>query len=661
MTQAAKAVVRSHPEWLGYALPIFTGLLLWLTPLGRGLANLSYDLLFLFKPAAAPGGVEIVYIDEASLQELKQNKDAFDRTLHARLLDRMAKDGAKLVVFDIRFAEKGMPAANEEFRRAIQRNGRVVLSASLDHDSRPGLINQVSLLPPLEIFGEAAAGWGIAEVVGQPQSVVRQCYPYSKLGPCLPWAAAAVTGVKLPASNPESYWLNFYGPAGTIPHLSYHEVDAQMPERFRNQVIFVGSRPRNLFALEETDEFRTPYSRWGGENFPGVELLATGYLNLLHKEALTRFPILVEFMVITVCGLLVGRAAVRLKPVLTMTSFAAGVVTTVLLAVLLQRLFHAWFSWMVIAGVQVPSGLAWILGNWIVKSRPVPDFSPFLTSDGKGQVPNVPDHTLLQRIGFGAYGEVWLARNSIGMFRAVKFVFRDRYPSPDPFQREFNGVEKYMPISLNHPWLVHVLHVGKNDAGRYFFYIMEVGDDESTGQQIHAESYSPRNLSKELSKRGRFSVDEAVTLGLYLAETLQYLHSHGLIHRDIKPSNIIFVNDIPKLADVGLVTEIERQGKVPTYIGTVGYIPPEGPSAAAGDLYSLGKVLYEVSMGRDRLQYPDLPTSLVAGSGDPFLLELNQIILKACENDSTRRYQSADDLKTDLLRLQERLQARRAE
>jgi len=202
---------------------------------------------------------------------------------------------------------------------------------------------------------------------------------------------------------------------------------------------------------------------------------------------------------------------------------------------------------------------------------------------------------------------------------------------------------------------VHVLHVGRNDSEGYFFYIMEAGDDEVSGQQITPTAYSPKNLSKELTKRGKFSVEECVSLGLHLATALEYLHGKGLLHRDIKPSNIIFVNGIPKLADVGLVTEMAGEGRELTYVGTEGYIPPEGPGTAAGDVYSLGKVLYEASMGRDRMQYPDLPTSFMKAPPDSDLLKLNEIILKACESNPARRYQSAAKLHEDLLGLQERL------
>jgi serine/threonine protein kinase len=56
-------------------------------------------------------------------------------------------------------------------------------------------------------------------------------------------------------------------------------------------------------------------------------------------------------------------------------------------------------------------------------------------------------------------------------------------------------------------------------------------------------------------------LDECIRLGLSLATALKHLHSHGLIHRDVKPGNVIFVNGVPKLADIGLV---EDQGKFKT-------------------------------------------------------------------------------------------------
>jgi serine/threonine protein kinase len=212
-------------------------------------------------------------------------------------------------------------------------------------------------------------------------------------------------------------------------------------------------------------------------------------------------------------------------------------------------------------------------------------------------------------------------------------------------------MQKYMPISLGHTGLVHLLHVGRNDQVGYFFYIMEAGDDELVGKAIEPKSYSPRNLAKELRKRGRLSVSECVSLGLQLTEALEYLHQNKLIHRDIKPANIIYVKGVPKLADIGLVTDLGDQGDA-SYLGTEGYIAPEGPGTATADVYGLGKVLYEACMGR---RFPDVPTSLIEKFDDPHLLELNRILLHACEADPKKRYQSAAQMRADLLDLQARL------
>jgi WD40 repeat protein len=124
------------------------------------------------------------------------------------------------------------------------------------------------------------------------------------------------------------------------------------------------------------------------------------------------------------------------------------------------------------------------------------------------------------------------------------------------------------------------------------------------------------------------------------------LHRQGLVHRDIKPSNIIFVNGVPKLADIGLVADA-RQAR--SYVGTEGFIPPEGPGTPQADVYGLGKVLYEASTGRDRQDFPELPTSWGALSEQHDLLELNEVILHACKADPGKRYQSGFEMHADLV------------
>src|SRR5262245_53682756 len=109
--------------------------------------------------------------------------------------------------------------------------------------------------------------------------------------------------------------------------------------------------------------------------------------------------------------------------------------------------------------------------------------------------PIIPDHELLRRIGRGAYGEVWLARNVMGAWRAVKIVWRERFESGRPFDREFEGIRKFEPVSHRHDSQVDILHVGRNDDAGYFYYVMELADDCRTGATIEPEDYVPHTLA----------------------------------------------------------------------------------------------------------------------------------------------------------------------
>ena len=166
---------------------------------------------------------------------------------------------------------------------------------------------------------------------------------------------------------------------------------------------------------------------------------------------------------------------------------------------------------------------------------------------------------------------------------------------------------------------------------------------------MNPDTYTPRNLRSELLLRGRLPVDECLRLGLALTTALENLHRHGLVHRDIKPSNIVFVNGIPKLADIGLVALAEA---TMSFVGTEGYLPPEGPGTVQADLFSLGKVLYEISTGHDRQQFPELPTGISELPDRAALAEFNEVLLRACAPDVKQRYESAAEMHADLALLQ---------
>ncbi len=88
-------------------------------------------------------------------------------------------------------------------------------------------------------------------------------------------------------------------------------------------------------------------------------------------------------------------------------------------------------------------------------------------------------------IGRGAYGEIWLARGLTGAWRAVKVVYRTTFESERAFQREFQGMSSFEPISRAHPGFVDILHVGRTRD--YLYYIMELADDHAAGRKVVPE------------------------------------------------------------------------------------------------------------------------------------------------------------------------------
>lgn len=229
------------------------------------------------------------------------------------------------------------------------------------------------------------------------------------------------------------------------------------------------------------------------------------------------------------------------------------------------------------------------------------------------------------------------------MFRAVKVVRREDFEFERTFEREFEGIQKYEKVSQDHAALVDVLHVGRNNEEGFYYYVMELADDEDGGhEEVDVETYKPRTLFTDLRQKPTRTVRECVDLGMSMAGALGHLHHAGLTHRDVKPSNIIFVKGQPKLADVGLVASTGQR----TYVGTEGYVPPEGPGTSSADLYSLAMVLYEMHTGKCRLDFPELPTNLEIPptvNRDEWRA-LNGVICRAGSPDPRKRFESAHAL-----------------
>jgi len=277
----------------------------------------------------------------------------------------------------------------------------------------------------------------------------------------------------------------------------------------------------------------------------------------------------------------------------------------------------------------------------------------------------VSHYRIAAKLGSGGMGVVYEAEDTrLGRHVALKFLSAQTAAdsaSLERFQREARAAS-----ALNHPNICTVYDIDHH--GGQHFIAMELLRGETLADRI---------------RRGSIDVGELLGIGIEVADALESAHAKGIVHRDLKPANL-FINERghTKILDFGLA-KIERVATAAgvedaetiaqrnelttagTAIGTMSYMSPEQARGlvtdARTDLFSVGTVLYQMSTGALPFQgntsavvfeailnrEPPPVTQL-----NPMLpAELNRILAKALEKDRNLRYQTATDLKTDLLRL----------
>lgn len=295
-------------------------------------------------------------------------------------------------------------------------------------------------------------------------------------------------------------------------------------------------------------------------------------------------------------------------------------------------------------------------------------------------------YRLLELLGEGAWGSVWVAQQIEGFTRqvALKILKRDRRTSE--FQTKFES-ERQTLAMLNHPFIVHALDAGSTKDGLPF---------------LAMEWVKGKSLI-EYADLNRLDIPERIDLFIKICQAIHHAHQQGIVHRDIKPSNILVTNrdgePIPKIVDFGVAkrnayshTEISPFTSIHTFIGTAVYSSPEQLEFKGNeidfrtDIYSLGIVLYELISGRVpfdienssnqgidafrelvRQSIPPRPSdrfrcllideksaiaknrrSSVPKFASSITGDLDSIVLKCLEYEPKRRYESAIQVANDL-------------
>ena len=359
-----------HQPWfgggVGAILTILFGLSLFALQFGEGLKNWSYDLPFLLRSGKPIEDVVIIYLDEASYSELKQDPAAFDRRLHADLLKRLQSEGAKLVVFDVLFIDKNRPIADSErqFAKVMKDFGRVVLGGQYQEDEHGAKTK--TTFPPIDLFSDAAAGWGLVKIYADPDFGARLQHPGSERTPSLAWRAAETISApvtKKPQSRFDHRWINYYVPE-PFTEFSYFQVLAgkSLPNgfSFRDKYVFIGSgEDVASFTGDKKEQVRSPWT-WINSHFHvGVEIHALTFANLLRGDWLTRLPTVVEMFLLVLTGGLLGFGLTLFRP-LAATGIAIGfAILTAAVACFLSVKLNTWFSWLIVVAAQTPLALGW--------------------------------------------------------------------------------------------------------------------------------------------------------------------------------------------------------------------------------------------------------------------------------------------------------------
>jgi non-specific serine/threonine protein kinase len=284
----------------------------------------------------------------------------------------------------------------------------------------------------------------------------------------------------------------------------------------------------------------------------------------------------------------------------------------------------------------------------------------------------ISHYRITSQLGEGGMGVVYEAEDiNLGRHVALKFLtpaMANDESLLQRFQREARAAS-----ALNHPNICTIHGIEQSDSEH--FIVMELLEGELLGDRI---------------RRGPLDTDSLLTLGAQIVDALESAHSKGIVHRDLKPANIFVTSrGQAKILDFG-IAKIDHQQKpdgssmvatirkdqltsAGTTMGTVAYMSPEQARGeitdARTDLFSFGTVLYQMATGvlpfngdtsavmfDSILNRDPTPVSQL----NPFLPhELGRILDKALEKDRSLRYQSATEVKTDLLRLKRDLDSGR--
>jgi serine/threonine-protein kinase len=257
-------------------------------------------------------------------------------------------------------------------------------------------------------------------------------------------------------------------------------------------------------------------------------------------------------------------------------------------------------------------------------------------------------YEITELIGIGGMADVYKAVDIIDDRIVAVKILKTEFSDNEDFIRRFRNESKAIAV-LSHPNIVKIYDVGFTD--RIQFIVMEYIDGIT--------------LKEFIDQQGVLKWKDSIHFIIQILRALQHAHDRGIVHRDIKPQNImLFPDGTIKVMDLELPVLAREEGKTISdkAIGSVHYISPEQARGditdEKSDIYSVGVMLYEMLTGVKpfdadnpvsiALMHMQNTAKLPRELNDSIPEGLEEIVIRAMQKDSSKRYQSASEMIKDI-------------
>ncbi len=630
----------------------------WHTTLGHNLELQTIDARFALRGGEKPSPrVVIVGIDDRTLETGLYGSFPFARRYDARMIDRLRRDGARTVAFDLVF-DHGTDNFDDLalYDAAWRDHGRLVLAGTATNSRGEtfvlgGLANQ------------RAAGVSVGSVFfpEDTDGSVRRI-PWSVEG-LQSFAAATARDAGLSAHGLRAMfaggpvWIDFPGSAGTVRAYSFSDVlsGAVGPAQLRGRIVVVGATDPYL-----QDDHTV--GGWASQPMSGPELEADAIATLIEGAPLRSSSTLVDWLLLALAAVLLPLLAWRRVrwPRLVWTAIAVAVALTVGAQIAFDGGTVSLLAPVLVA--LVVSGIGAVLLPLALERRELATlrdrfarFDPavvdaVLADPGValrarafaiGPESVIAGYRIVSLIGRGGMGVVYEAVQ-LTLERPVALKLIDPARADDEEFRARFVRESHVAAALEHPHVIPV-YEAREDGGLLFIAMRLV-----RGQ----------SLAELLATAAPLAPARAVALIAQVAGALDAAHSSGLVHRDVKPANVLLhEGEHAYLTDFGVTRDLREEGLTAAgeRIGTVDYMSPEQcrgePVGPPADIYSLGCVLYEALTARVPFPAPSEAARIAAQLHDPpprasehwpaVPVALDAVIVRALSKDPAARFGSA--------------------